>query len=477
MKQLLYLSLAQQICKQIHSGVFTAGQRLPSVRVLAQQMNMSISTVLRAYQLVEDKGLIEARHKSGYYVSSDLITLQMQLEEQKPISPEWVTGSTLIVDLMANATKENFLQFSTAQPAEDIAANKEIKQNMLRILRDNHLILSINSELIGSLKLRQQLAYRLTRLGILASIENILITTGCQSAMMLCLKTFTRPGDVVAIATPAYYRILQLMEVLQLKVVEIPTHSFSGIDIPLLQKTLSEWSVKAVIVSPTVGNPLGESMSKESKQQLLTLIEEKNIPLIEDDAFADLSFEQPRPEPVKALDKKGMVWYCGTVSKTISPQLKVGWMVMGKHADRVIYQHSLMGITPPYLNQLTVAEYLSQDKYQKHIQHAILIYQQRYFQAVSLVKKHFPKNIKVSSPTGGFVLWIELPKHINATEIYFKAKQQGILITPGELFSVQTSQYKHCFRINFAQPWTEDRIKAMNWLGQYIERLDNQTIS
>ncbi|MBU2712165.1 aminotransferase-like domain-containing protein [Zooshikella harenae] len=470
MKQLLYLSLAQQLCKQIHSGVFIAGQRLPSVRVLAQQTNMSISTVLRAYQLVEDKGLIEARHKSGYYVSSELITLQTQLEEQKPISPEWVTGSALIVDLIANATKENFHQFSTAQPAEDIAANKEIKQNMLRILRDNHLILSTNSELIGSLKLRQQLAYRLTKLGILASVENILITTGCQSAMMLCLKTFTRPGDVVAIATPAYYRILQLMEVLQLKVVEIPTHSLTGIDIPLLKKALSEWSVKAIIISPTVGNPLGESMSKESKQQLLTLIEEKNIPLIEDDAFADLSFEQARPEPIKALDKKGVVWYCGTVSKTISPQLKVGWMVMGEHADRVIYQHSLMGITPPHLNQLAVAEYLAQDKYQKHLQHTILTYQQRYYQTLSLIKKYFPKNIRVSSPTGGFVLWIELPEYIDATKIYFKAKQQGILITPGELFSVQSSKYKHCLRINFSKPWTEDRTKAIIWLGHFIEQ-------
>ncbi|WP_169719801.1 PLP-dependent aminotransferase family protein [Zooshikella ganghwensis] len=324
--------------------------------------------------------------------------------------------------------------------------------------------------MIGALKLRQQLAHRLTKVGILASVENILITTGCQSAMMLCLKAFTQPGDVVAIATPAYYRILQLMEVLQLKVIEIPTHKMSGIDIDLLQKAVDEWEIKAVIVSPTVGNPLGESMPVENKQQLLALIEKKYIPLIEDDAFADLSFEQTRPEPIKAQDKKGMVWYCGTVSKTINPQLKVGWLVMGNNADSVIYQHTLMGITPSQLNQLAIAEYFAQEKHQKCLQNTILTYQQRYHQLLSLIKKYFPKNINISSPTGGFVLWVELLDSTNTTELYFKAKQQGILITPGELFSVQP-RYKNCFRINFAQSWTEERIAAIKKLSQLLYSL------
>ncbi|MCX4027758.1 PLP-dependent aminotransferase family protein [Endozoicomonas sp. SM1973] len=471
MKQPIYQRLAEQLAEQIKAGVYQAGQKLPSVRGLAKQMNISITSVMAAYNWLEAQEIIEARYKSGFYVKSQVHFAIPQAEAGSTSpTPESVTSSQLIIDLVASAADSKYHQFSVANPASDLPANEPLRKSFAKLVRQRYSVMQRNTELQGTIKLRQQLTRILADAGIMTSPDNIVITTGCQSAMMLCLRALAKPGDIIAISSPAYYRILQLLEALELKVLEIPSHAETGIDLNVLKSILSQWPVKALITCPNFANPLGDSMPIKHQQQLLEITAKYNTTIIEDDVFGELGYQKERPKALKALDKNGQVLYCSSASKSISPQLKTGWLVVDKHKQTILYQQLLMGLTPPIINQLSLADYLTYGNYYQHLTQARQRYQQRYYQALTILQEHFPKDIRLSSAKGGFVLWVELTKPFDTTQLYFAAKEKDILVAPGELFSVNPEKYKHCFRINFSQPWDQSRIDAIKTLGSIIKQ-------
>ncbi|MDE1464393.1 PLP-dependent aminotransferase family protein [Spartinivicinus poritis] len=471
MKQPIYQQLAEQLAEQIKTGVYQAGQKLPSVRGLAKQMNISITSVMAAYNCLEAQEVIEARYKSGFYVKPQVHFAAPQAGDCTTLpTPESVTSSQLIIDLVASAADGKYHQFSVANPAADLPANEPLRKSFTKLIRQRYSVMQRNTDLQGTIKLRQQLTRILADAGIMTTPDNIIITTGCQSAMMLCLRALAKPGDIIAISSPAYYRILQLLEALELKVLEIPSHPKTGIDLTVLENMLSQWPVKALITCPNFANPLGDSMPIDHQQQLMEIAVKYHTMIIEDDVFGELGYQKERPKALKALDKSGQVLYCSSASKSISPQLKTGWLVVDEHKQTILYQQLLMGLAPPMINQLSLADYLMYGNYHQHLSRARQHYQQRYYQALSLLQKYFPANIRLSSPTGGFVLWVELPKSCDTTQLYFAAKEKGILIAPGELFSVNPEKYKHCFRINFSQPWEQSRIDAIKTLGSIIKQ-------
>ena len=231
---------------------------------------------------------------------------------------------------------------------------------------------------------------------------------------------------------------------------------------------IKQWPIKAVLSVTNFSNPLGCTIPDERKADLVDLLESHDLPLIEDDIYGDLYFGSRRPKAVKAYDTTGQVVLCSSLSKTVDPQLRVGWIIPGRYFEEVIYQKFIHTLACPTLPQMVTAEILAHGAYDRHLRQARESYRQRYTRLVDLVNTYFPEETRISRPKGGLVAWLELPYKVNITELYHRGHDNGILFAPGELFSV-SNQYRNCLRLSFAQGWTASREEAIATLGEWIK--------
>ncbi len=294
--------------------------------------------------------------------------------------------------------------------------------------------------------------------------EEVVVTNGAQEALALSLRAVTEPGDVVAIESPTFYGLLQAIEALGLRALEIPTDPDEGIVPEALALALDQWPVKAALLMPNFGNPLGHCAGDERKRALVELLEDRGVPLIEDDVYGDLAFEGPRPWAARAFETRGGVLYCGSFSKTLSPGLRVGWAVPGRFRDRVEYLKYSGSSSTPAWPGLAVTDFLERGGYDRYLRRVRGDYARAVDRVSRAVARHFPSGTRQTRPAGGFVLWLELPEAVDALALYRRALGEGISIAPGPLFS-PTGKYRHHLRLNCAQPWGARLERALARLG------------
>lgn len=471
MEQHLYSQIADQVQQQIREGTYKAEDKLPSVRALAKQQQASVSTILSAYGLLEDRGVIEVRPKSGYYVCRTTNRVpQSPSINQETCCPEAVTTPQLVMEVMRESSSPHLISFGAAVPASDFPVIGQLKRIFSQKVRTEPFLGIGYDSSKGSEPLRRQLARRAVDAGVFVSPDEIVVAEGCQAAVGLCLRALTQPGDVVAVETPSYYGLLQLIEALGLKAIEIPSNAEHGMSIEALKLALEQWPINIVLSIPCFSNPVGALMPDHNKKALLELIYQYDIPLIEDDIYGDLCYGPQRPKAVKAFDTQGQVLLCSSVSKTLEPQLGIGWVMPGKYLAQVEYQKFLSSTGSFRLPQLAVAEILARGGYDRHLRMAREAYRQRRDRLIDLISQHFPDGTRMSSPQGGFVAWIQLPKGVNATRLYNDARDHKILIAPGEIFSSDPKKYPHSIRISYANSWTPERETAIKTLGELAKQ-------
>lgn len=467
MEDCLYTRLAEKMADQIRNGVLAVGTRMPSIRQLSKRESVSISTVNTAYSLLEDQGWIEVKPKSGYYVrrqAREPLPVPNAAEIQSP--PVLATTSQLVMNVQREPEELHAASFSRAIPALDFPIVRHVQQSFTRLSRTSrHLGMGTNPE--GPHEFRQQIARHALDAGVTVSPDNIVTTAGSLNAMNLCLQILTEPGDTVAVESPCYYGILQLVEARSLNVIEIPAHPETGLSLEALKLALEQWPLKAILTVSSFSNPLGCSIPDANKKELVSLLEQYQVPLIEDDVYGDLYFGEKRGLAVKAYDRQGWVLLCSSLSKTIDPQLRVGWVLAGRFYEKILHRKFVNMLSTPILPQLVCADILSRGLYERHLRQAREAYRLRYLRLVDLVAEHFPAATRISRPQGGLVAWLELPKTINTTELYYIFQKRGILFAPGEMFSL-SQRFCHCLRLNYAPTWTKEREDAIRQLGRWV---------
>lgn len=466
----LYEGLAVRVQQQIQQGLFQPGERLPSVRKLAERESVSVSTVLAAYERLERQRLIEARPKSGYFV---LHQAREQLSEPSvccpPARPVPAHISPLMMDLI-DVRGRGRLNFSTAMPAQDTAIARTLRRTFTRLSREGQYLHDGSyGTLDGTESLRKQIALRALDAGLTVSADDIVVTVGCQNAISLALKVATQPGDVVAVESPCYLGFLQMIEAAGLKAIEIPSHPADGMSLEALQLALEQWPIKTLISVPSFSNPLGSCMPAENRRALVDLLEKYDLTMIEDDIYGEMSFcPGQRPTAVKAFDRQGRVMLCSSLSKSIDPQLRVGWIMPGRLYSEVLHQKYITTMSLPELPQLAAAELMAGGQYDRHLRHCRELYCSRLATLTDLVAEHFPPETRASRPQGGIGLWLELPRHVDTTRLYYRAREHGFAFSPGELFAMD-DRYRHCLRLIFSQPWTDERRQAIAQLGAWVK--------
>ncbi len=465
----LYERIAKQIAKQIDQGLYRPGDRLPGVRRLAQQFDVSISTIVQAQRLLEDEGLIEARPRSGYYVRVQLWPRPAQPAISRPIvRPVPVTGQELVLRLVQAANEPDCVQLGAAVPAPEFLPARAIQRALSAAVRTGGEQLATYQFPPGSPELRRQIARRMLEAGCRVGPDEIVITSGCQEALILALRAVANKGDVVAIESPSFYGLLQAIESLGMQALEIPTDPATGISVEALELALEKWPVKACVLTANFSNPLGSILSPEKKQALVTLLTSHEIPLIEDDIYGDLGFEDERPHALRAYDETGGVIYCASFSKTLSPGLRVGWILPGRWQEQIEYLKYVTSLAAPTLSQLAVADFLHHGGYDRHLRQVRSAYARQVAVMTRAVSKYFPKGTRVTQPRGGFVIWLELPEAVDTLKLCQQALAQNISIAPGPVFSA-AGKYRNCIRLNCAQPWNDVLEKAVITVGRMAE--------
>jgi len=467
----LYKQVALRIAELIEHGTLRPGERIPSVRELSEQEEVSIATVMQAYRVLESRGLIEARPQSGYYVRAKLWSPPPDPSKSQPTrSATRVSVNDLVMEVLKATHSPGLVGFGAAMPSPQLLPTLQLHRTMASVARRHSSLCNSCDIPPGNLNLRTQIARRAMESGCTLSPDEIVTTCGCQEALNLCLRAVAKPGDTIAIESPTYYGILQIIEALGMKACEIPTFPREGVCLDELVKRLKGCRIKACVFSLNFSNPLGSCMPDVKKARLVKILAAREIPLIEDDLYGNLSHSPHRPKTAKAFDKHGLVLLCDSFTKTLAPGSRVGWTAPGRYRTQVEHLKFISSIGTPTLPQMAIAEFLANGGYDHHLRKLRRFYAEQVPRVTQAITKYFPAGTKVTRPTGGYVLWVELPPQVNSLELFRKALAEKISIAPGPIFSAK-QKLENFIRLSCGAPWSEAMDQALLKLGQLSSKM------
>ncbi len=467
-KKFRYEEIAEYITYAIEDGTIKFGSRVPSLREISRRFRCSISVVMQAYEVLEKRGKIHAVEKSGFFASqpftnpvpsTDTGTYSLRSEEAKPLS---IIGK--IVDASNDRT---IVPLGAGIPHESLLPVGAIKQSLNRVLRENPLLLNQYSDEAGYHSLRCEICRILLNRGVNANPDDILITNGCTEALSLAVASSTSPGDTVAIESPVFMGAIQILKELGRRIITVPTSADSGMDLDYLEMAVKKSDVRAVMMTAAFQNPLGFVMPEEKRKRAVELAEKYSIIIIEDDLYSDCSHNFTAERPVKSFDRTGHVIYCSSFSKTLSPGLRIGWMMGGIHHRKCRTMKITQNLGGSPVLQAALADFLKNGRYLNHVKKFQKSISRQALEMKMLLSKYLPDDTAISTPCGGFFFWLEINGDIDTVELFSKALEEKISIAPGQVFG-NGERFKNCLRISFASPVTDELRSGIIKLGNII---------
>ncbi|MFH2134503.1 MAG: PLP-dependent aminotransferase family protein [Pseudomonadota bacterium] len=472
-----YELLAEDIARSIREGLLTRGARLPSVREASAKRKISPSTVFQAYYLLEARGLISARERSGYFVTGGAHGLP-QLPEpviDTRLKATEVDVSELVFEVLESTRARKTVPLGSAFPSPLLFPMARLAKNMAASVQATDPWRSVEDISPGDAELRRQIALRYMIDGLKVPADEIVITNGALEGLNLCLQAVTQPGDKVLIGSPTFYAALQSIERNGLKAVDVPCHPREGIDLEAMERAIKQHKPSACWLMTNFQNPLGSLMPDDKKRALVALLTRHDVPLIEDDVYGELYFGDKRPTPAKAFDTQGLVMHCSSFSKSLAPGYRVGWASPGRYAKKVERLKLSTTLATSVPAQIALASYLQKGGYDRHLRnlrHTLQLHQIKFIEAV---ERYFPEGTRLTAPSGGYFLWVKLPDGVNSLALHREALDLGISIAPGPIFSAQRG-FTDYVRLNYGHLWSEEIEAAIAELGRLIHNLSKQPL-
>jgi DNA-binding transcriptional MocR family regulator len=466
--EFLYQQVIEFIASQQKSGALCPGDKLPSLRKLSRQFEISVPTVKQAYIELERQGKISARPQSGYYLKAQqartLLPRPANWSGGKPVE---VKCRSLIEQVHEAVHLPNTVALGISNPVHAHPPDKALARLMRSVISRVAEKAVSYGPVNGDAKLRMQLAFRYQEQGVVVNHNDIIITNGAQEALSIALQCIAKRGDVIAIESPCFFGIIELIESLGMKALEVYTCTEDGLCLNELKAMVKKHAVKACLFSTAINNPLGSMMSDQQRLEMVSFLEQQNIPLIEDDVYSDLYFSAQRPKPAQLYSKKGLVLTCSSFSKTAAPGYRVGWLLAGQFEEQAKRIKRAQSCSTSMLQQWTLNEYLASGEYDRHLsvlRKKLIVNCER---MRALVAEHFPSEVCISKPQGGSVLWVRCRSHVQTSRFFSLALSHGVSFAPGEIFS-PSGKYKNYMRISFGVQWNEDIEQAVIKLAQLV---------
>ena len=473
--QYLYDQVFSLVRGQIINGALRPGDRLPSLRRLSRQLKVSVATVMQGYNHLELQGLVEAREKSGYFVRN---SIPDRVALPSPTKPRPVLAdirlSSMVQELLNMSRAPDVIQLGLANPAPVLLPAKALHRAMHRVSLRKPDLVTAYSAVEGEFELRRQIAYRASQLGHSVNPESIIITNGASEALALSLKSVTRTGDTVAVESPTYFLLLQLIEDLGLKALEVPSDPVTGLCIDAFEALLEQFDIRCLMCIPNFNNPYGSLMPDEAKQRLVDVVNRAGVTVIEDDVYGELHFGQHRPRPLRSFDETGKVVTCSSISKNLAPGLRVGWIISDTERRQMLSRKQAISISSSAVSQLTVVEYLADGGHDRHLRNLRRVLRRQVGQMRDGLARVLPRGTRISDPQGGIVLWVELPQEVDALQVVNLCMQRRVGVLPGRIFS-PTGKYSNCIRVSCGEPWSDRIADGVACLGEVVDGLLRQS--
>jgi DNA-binding transcriptional MocR family regulator len=472
----LYERLAEHYRRVIASGTFAPGDKMPSVRALMSQHRVSLSTAIQVFRRLEDTGWLQARPRSGYFVRRPAgVRLASVAEPEIPALPapsRYVGLHERISRVIERARAfPDALDLGGATAAASLYPTARLQTLATRILRHRPTLLTEVGEDGGAVELRQAVAKRAMAAGVTVSPDDVLVTSGGVEAVNLALRAVARAGDTIAVESPAFFGLLQILESLGLRALEIPTSPTTGLSLEALEIALSACDdIKALVVVPNLQNPLGSVMPDERKAELVKLCVRHGIAIIEDEPYRELIDQPDTVRPLKAWDRDGSVIYCASLNKVLAPGMRLGWMSSGRWHARVRLLKFAQTRHNESLAQLVAAEFIGSGAYDRHLHQLREKLRTQREAGADAIGRYFPDGTRLSLPPGGLLLWVELPGGASSDALFEAALPKGIRIAPGSIFS-NSDRFRSFVRLSCPSAFDERMEEALRELGRLVSTI------
>lgn len=474
--QPIYRRLAEHYLSAIQAGTLVAGDRMPSVRDLMRQHHVSLSTALQTLRHLEEGSWLEAKPRSGYFVRQPRRAIIRPVGEPNILAPldpaQYVGIHEQVSDFIARRQLQApTIDLSGMSCAPELYAVKALNNAAIRALREQPGLLTSPMPINGNITFRQIVARRALHTGIRISADDVVVTHGCIEALNLALRAVAQAGDTIAVESPTYFGLLQTLESLGMRALEIPTSPHTGISLEALELAIQTYgNIKAVVVVPTLQNPLGCIMPDSHKERLVNLCEQYSVPLIEDDAYSELADGDVAPAAAKVWDKTGNVIYCASLNKVLAPGMRLGWMTAGKWHERVKMLKFAYTRANEEWTQITAANFMGSPGYDRHLRRLRSSLKDQREQMAEAIAAYFPEETRLSVPNGGVGLWVELPRSVSSNEVFTIALKESIGVSPGVIFS-NSDRFDHYLRLCCGKPFTRELDQALRKLGGIVAHL------
>lgn len=466
MSKFRYETLESHLRKQIQTKRFQPGDKLPSVRNLCENHQLSKATVLHALHRLEADQLIFAVPKTGYFVARNETRQTAPKKILTPSTPALVNVPDIFRDIMSRSAAFDILPAAGSAPASSHLINLH---RMISRCARTHPEQKANyyDEPKGNYGLRASLAELYRQRELIVSTDDICITAGCQHALFLALMASCKPGDTVAIESPSFYGALQLLEQLELHVIEISTDPVTGIDLEDLEEKIQNWPIKACLVTPNFSTPTGAKMPLEHQQKLVEMANRHAFYVIEDDIYGEMRFTNDVCPPLKSQQQSDRVILCSSFSKSLSRDLRIGWIMGGQLHDKIVQLKLVTQLASPQSPQEGLANFIENGHFRRFVNQQSQRLREQRDSLLEELKQLSHNDIRYTKPEGGLSCWIELPDHVNTQKKYQLLLEKGVILTPGVLFSAH-GLYHNYLRLSFSQPLTERRLAALHQLFQTL---------
>lgn len=471
----IYQRLAAHYLAAIRAGTLGHGARMPSVRALMRQHGISLSTALQLCRHLEQAGWLEARPRSGYFVlrpaQNRLAPVPEPARAQRLDSAQYSGIHARVSDIVAQGQREGLLDMARASGTPDMYPAEQLRTIATRLLRRRPELLVSNLPQLGDPAFKAALAKYALSDGMQVAADDIVVTHGCIEALNLALRAVAQPGDVIAVESPTFYGLLQVLESLGLGALEIPTSPLTGLSVDALELALRTTpEIRAVVVSPRQQNPLGSNMPESHVRQLLDLCERHGVAVIEDDCYSTLADADVSGRSAKSLDTTGNVIYCASLHKILAPGMRLGWMAAGRWHNRVSMLKYAQTRFNDALSQAIAAEFIGSPAFERHLRHLRVTARARRTRRIEAVARYFPAGSHLTEPRGGFYLWVALPRPVSSRPLFQALLEENILISPGLMYS-NSDRFDHCVRIGFGPADDAVAEAALRRVGVAAARL------
>lgn len=461
----LYRQVADIIRQMQINGTLKAGERIPSLRQLATTLNISVPTVKQAYEELERIGMLESRPKSGYFLRVNPPGNAVPRKPKLATKALPVSRQQLIEQAYNAIHVPGIIPLGICNPVAALPSNKALARCMRRVMSMAGEQAIGYGPFAGFEPLKRQLALRYLDMDMKVNPDQIVITNGAQEALTLALKLVASPGDIIAVESPCYFGILELIESLGMLAYEIPVCPQEGISVDDVIQALDRHPIKACVLSSSITNPMGALNSEESKRQLVALLEARRVYLVEDDVYGDLYFGEKRGLPAQRYATQGWVLTCSSFSKTAAPSHRVGWLLAPGLANQAASLKRALSCSSSLLNQWSLSEFIGSGEYDRYLRQLRQVLFTNKERMLACIARHFVSGTRVSNPAGGAVLWLELPKKLDGNMLFQQALPLGVSLMPGTLFA-PSDKYRHCIRLSYGLPWSSQVEDAVAAIGQ-----------